>query len=54
LRLLSAAIVSGLLKGFGAGCSAIAVMLYPREVAQAAGKILSLTPGTLQMFMFFI
>ncbi|XP_071683300.1 uncharacterized protein [Lolium perenne] len=45
--------LSGLLKGFGAGGSAIAVMLYPREVAQAAGKILSLTPGTLQKCLCF-
>jgi hypothetical protein len=54
LHLLSVAIVSGLLKAFGTGGSAIAVMIYPREVAQAAGKILSLAPGTLQMYVFHL
>nr|XP_051201339.1 uncharacterized protein LOC127314848 isoform X4 [Lolium perenne] len=36
-RAFSAANPTRLLKAFGTGGSAIAVMIYPREVAQAAG-----------------
>jgi hypothetical protein len=52
LRSSSPTIVLGLLKGFGTAGTAIAVMLYPREVAEAQGNILPLTPVTLEIFMF--
>jgi hypothetical protein len=43
----------GLLKGFGTGGAAIAVMLYQREVAEAQGNLLPLTPGTLEFVYVF-